>query len=68
MRRLIIHLNFKFRGSFRVSTTRATTKNKRTNNTVKKYQPTKALEWHVTCRKKLWKRNRGHNLDSAFLG
>ena len=43
---------FKFHGSFRVSTTRATTTNRRTNNTFKKYQPTKALQWHATCRKK----------------
>ena len=41
-----------FRGSFRIFTTRATTKNRRTNNTFKKYQPTKALQWHATCRKK----------------
>ena len=27
-----------------------------TNNTFKKYQPTKALQWHATCRKKKqWK-------------
>ena len=38
------------------STTRATTKNRRTNNDVKKYQPTKALQWHATRRKKKqWK-------------
>jgi len=41
----------KFRGSFRVSTTPATTKKSLTNNTVKKYQPTKALQWHATRRK-----------------
>ena len=35
-----------------MSTTPATTKNRRTNNTFKKYQPTKALQWHATCRKK----------------
>ena len=40
----------------RVSTTRATTKNRPTNNTFKKYKPIKALLWHSTCReKKQWK-------------
>ena len=33
----------------------------------KKYKPTKALQWHSTCRKKNnGKPNRGHNLDRAF--
>ena len=42
-------------------------KNSRTNNTVTKYQPTKALQWHAVCRKKInGKRNRGNNLDRAF--
>ena len=38
-----------------------------TNNTFKKHQPTKALQWHATSRKKNdGKPNRGHNLDTAF--
>ena len=43
-------------------------KNRRTNNTFKKYQPAKALQLHATCRKKKnnGKPNRGHNLDRAF--
>ena len=50
MRWLISIWIFKFRESFRVSTTRATIKNRRTNNTVKKYQPTTALQCHTTYR------------------